>query len=95
MTGTHTASPLAGDVQFGFWAALSTGVMTLVTAVIAIATPPLTWFTLLYGHQRAYLFEIAIISIVWLTLIPSAFMLAAVFRRDLSSAGLAGATGTQ
>ena len=41
----------------------------------------LAWFVARYGHARGYLFELAVISIVWLTLIPGAFMMAAVFRR--------------
>lgn len=49
--------------------------------VVCVLT--LGWFLVKYGHQRGYLFEIAVISIVWLTLIPGAFMMAAVFRRDL------------
>lgn len=35
-----------------------------------------------YGHERAYLLEIAVISIAWLSWVPGAFMMAAVFRRD-------------
>jgi hypothetical protein len=35
------------------------------------------------GHAREYLFEIAIISVVWLALIAGAFMLSVVFRRDV------------
>jgi hypothetical protein len=50
---------------------------------LVLALAALAWFTVRYGHGRAYLFEVAIISIVWLTLIPTAFMMAAVFRRDL------------
>jgi hypothetical protein len=53
---------------------------------LVLSLGALTWFTVRYGHERAYLFEIAVISIVWLTLIPTAFMMAAVFRRDLSRA---------
>ena len=34
---------------------------------------------------RAYRFELAVISIVWLTLIPGAFMMAVVFRRHLQA----------
>jgi hypothetical protein len=34
-----------------------------------------------YGHQREYLFEVAVISIVWLTLIPGAVLMTLVFRR--------------
>ena len=47
----------------------------------------LAWFAIAYGHRRAYLFELAVISIVWLTLIPSAFMMAAVFRRSTRGSG--------
>lgn len=42
----------------------------------------LGWFMARYGHQRAYFFEIAVISIAWLSLVPGAFMMAAVFRRE-------------
>jgi hypothetical protein len=55
-----------------------------------VATATLVWFLVRYGHERAYLFEIAIISIVWLTLIPGAFVMAAVFRRDLAGRTEAG-----
>lgn len=41
----------------------------------------LGFFLARYGHARGYLFELAIISIVWLTLIPGSLMMAAVFRR--------------
>jgi hypothetical protein len=51
---------------------------------LVVALTALTWFMLEYGHRRAYLFEVAVISIVWLTLIPSAFMMAVDFRRDAS-----------
>jgi len=43
----------------------------------------LGWFVIRYGHGRAYRFELAVISIVWLTLIPGALMMAAVFRRHI------------
>ena len=46
----------------------------------------LCWFLLRYGHERGYLFEIAVISVDWLVLIVGAFMAAAVFRRDLATA---------
>jgi hypothetical protein len=45
----------------------------------------LLWFLVTYGHERGYLFEIAVISIDWLVLITGSFMAAAVFRRDLSA----------
>lgn len=41
----------------------------------------LAYFLALHGHGREYFFEIAVISIAWLTLIPGALMMAAVFRR--------------
>jgi len=43
----------------------------------------LGWFLLKYGHARAYLFEIAVISVDWFVLIAGASMAAAVFRRDV------------
>jgi hypothetical protein len=46
----------------------------------------LCWFLLRYGHERGYLFEIAVITVDWLVLIAGAFMAAAVFRRDLAAA---------
>jgi len=36
------------------------------------------------GHTREYLFEIAIISVVWLALVAGAFILSVVFHRDMS-----------
>lgn len=52
---------------------------------LVISLAALVWFLVQYGHGREYLFEVAVISIVWLTLIPGAFMMAAVFRRDLAT----------
>lgn len=43
------------------------------------------WFLTRYGHERAYLLEIAVISIAWVSLVPGAFMMAAVFRREGAS----------
>lgn len=45
----------------------------------------LGYCVLRYGHRRAYIFESAVISIAWLTVIPGALMMAVVFRRDLAS----------
>lgn len=45
----------------------------------------LAWFMVRYGHERAYFLEIAVISNAWLTLVPGAFMMAAVFRRGSRS----------
>jgi hypothetical protein len=47
----------------------------------AVSLLALTWFLTQYGHGRGYLFDLAIISIVWLTLIPGAFMMATTFHR--------------
>lgn len=44
------------------------------------------WFLARYGHGRSYLLEVALITIVWLTLIPGALLMAVVFRRDLAAA---------
>jgi hypothetical protein len=43
----------------------------------------LFWYLTRYGHRRGYLFEILVISVDWLVLIVAAFMMAAVFRRDI------------
>jgi len=43
----------------------------------------LCWFLLRYGHDRAYRFEIAVISVDWLVLIVGALMATAVFHRDM------------
>jgi hypothetical protein len=50
---------------------------------LVVCVAALVWFVARYGHGRAYLLEVALISIAWLTLIPGALMMAAVFRRDL------------
>jgi hypothetical protein len=42
----------------------------------------LLWIALRLGHGRGYLFEVAVISIDWLVLIISGFMLAVLFHRD-------------
>jgi hypothetical protein len=49
----------------------------------AVNVAALGWFSLKYGHRRAYLFEIAVISVDWLVLIAAALMTAVVFRRDV------------
>lgn len=56
----------------------------LVACVAAV-----TWFLARYGHQRGYLMEIAVITVAWLTLIPGALMMAAVFRRESVAEGTA------
>ena len=50
----------------------------LVVSILALAG-----IALGLGHARGYLFEIVVISIDWLVLIASAFLLAVVFRRDV------------
>lgn len=60
-----------------------------VSAVAALA-----YFAVRYGHRREYLFEIAVISVVWLTLIPGAFMMALVFRRGAAAARAATRSGS-
>jgi hypothetical protein len=52
---------------------------------LVISLAALVWLLVQYGHGRKYLFEVAVISIVWLTLIPGAFMMAMVFRRGLAT----------
>ena len=52
----------------------------------------LGWFSLRYGHDRGYLFEIASISIDWLVVIVGSLMTAAVFRRDLAGTKRSGAS---
>jgi hypothetical protein len=44
--------------------------------VVCVAA--LVWLLLRYGHERAYLLEVALISIVWLTLIPGTLVMAIV-----------------
>lgn len=65
---------------------LERAVRWLFAGGFATALLALAWFIIRYGHQRAYLFEISIISIAWLTLIPGSWMMTAVFRRDLVAA---------
>jgi hypothetical protein len=43
----------------------------------------LIWFLAEYGHARGYLLEVSLVTIAWVTLIPGALMMAAIFRRDL------------
>lgn len=44
------------------------------------------WISARYGLGRGYLFEIVVISVDWLVLIGGAFVLTAVFRRDIVGA---------
>jgi hypothetical protein len=44
----------------------------------------LSWYLARHGHLRGYLFEILVISVDWIVLIGAAFMMAIVFRRDIS-----------
>jgi hypothetical protein len=66
---------------------LEQAVRWLFAAGLVAALAALAYFMIQYGHRREYLFEIAVISIVWLTLIPGTFMMAAVFRRDIADSG--------
>jgi len=59
------------------------GLVASLAALLVASLAALGWFLIRYGHGRAYRLELAVISIVWLTLIPGAFMMAAVFRRHL------------
>jgi hypothetical protein len=54
----------------------------LFVSGLAVNLALLGWFVARYGHERAYLFEIAVISVDWLVLIAGAFMAAVLFRRD-------------
>lgn len=59
---------------------LERSVRALFVGGFAACLLALASFLARYGHRREYLFEVAVISIVWLTLILGAFMMAAVFR---------------
>lgn len=65
---------------------LERAVRRLFVGGLVVCLAALTWFFFRYGHRRDYRFEIAVISIAWFTLIPGAFMMAAVCRRDLLAA---------
>jgi hypothetical protein len=58
----------------------------LAVAGLGINLVSLAWFVARYGHSREYLFEIAVITVDWLVLIPAAFIAAKVFSRDLKQA---------
>jgi hypothetical protein len=64
---------------------LERAVRRLFVGGLVVALAALVYFMLRHGHRREYFFEIAVIAIVWLTMIPGAFMMAVVFRRDLTS----------
>lgn len=64
---------------------LERAIRWLFAAGFVTTLAALAWFSLRYGHERGYLFEVAVISIDWLVLIAGAFMTAAVFRRDLAA----------
>jgi hypothetical protein len=66
---------------------LERGVRRLFVGGFAVSLAAFGYFVIRYGHRRDYLFEIAVITIVWLTLIPGALMMAVVFRRDLARRG--------
>jgi hypothetical protein len=59
----------------------------------AVGVGTLLWYLVRHGHQRAYFFEIAIISIAWLTLIPGAFLMTGVFGREARRASEPGSPG--
>jgi hypothetical protein len=65
-------------------ARLERAVRRLFVGGFATCVLALAWFLARYGHGRAYRFELAVISVVWLTLIPGAFMMAAVCGRATS-----------
>jgi len=50
-----------------------------------VSLAALCWIVLRYGHDRGYLFELAVISVDWLVLIAGSFMAVVVFRRDLAA----------
>ena len=54
----------------------------LITAFI-LAVISLLFISISYGIRREYIFEVAIISIVWLELIFSSILLSVVFRREM------------
>jgi hypothetical protein len=64
---------------------LERAVRWLFAGGFAVTCAALVYFLVRYGHGRGYLFEIAVITVTWLTLIPGTFMMAAVFRRDASA----------
>ena len=71
---------------------LERAVRGLFVGGLVASLTALAYCTVEYGHRREYLFEIMIISLVWLTLIPGAFMMAVVFYRDVSAARTRGRT---
>ncbi len=56
----------------------------LFVAGWAINVIALAWISLTRGLDRGYLFEIVAITVVWLVLIASGFLMAASFRRSLA-----------
>jgi len=56
----------------------------LFIASFALNALSLTLYSIFYGIQREYRFEVATISINWLTLIVSGILLSVVFRRALT-----------
>jgi hypothetical protein len=53
---------------------------------LVVNVAALCWISARHGLGRGYLFEIAVISVDWLALIGGAFVLTAVFRRDIVGA---------
>jgi len=55
----------------------------IFTANFALMVISFIVFSVLYGINREYRFEIAVIAINWLTLIPSGILLSMIFKRSL------------
>lgn len=68
---------------------LERAVRWLFVGGLVVCLAALAYFMIRNGHRREYLFEIAVITCVWLTLIPGTFMMAVVFRRDMADKGQA------
>lgn len=64
---------------------VATAVRGIFIASFVLNVIALAGFSSVYGVQREYLFEIATISIGWLTLIVSGILLAILFKRQLST----------
>jgi len=58
--------------------------LSFAAAILSLAV-----VSALLGNDRGDVFEIIVISIVWLTLISAGFLLAALFKRQLSAGGVA------
>lgn len=68
----YGSSRVAGAISWTF----SIGFILTISALIAIST--------IYGIQREYLFEVAVITINWTVLIVAGILLSVLFRADYS-----------